>query len=172
MNMTKGMDLGPDTLNSIAQISAPQMLVIHQITYSHRRSMRDKHVRLLRDQLPLLSKQRSARQIESPIQKRRLPWRSPKRDAIDAKAAVLQVSKTVTPVPERFACAFRSAFKGQIMIARDYDLSLVGQCSNPVTEACDFAHAPNHRKVSSMDEHIPIRDRYIEVPLVRVRRNY
>src|SRR5579859_135488 len=88
-----------------------------------RRAVRDQHIRVCRDQIPMLSDVCPSITVECPIMKPRLNWRSPKMYAINFDSTVLKVMHVLRE--NRILYFLRKTLEKEIMISGNENFVLV-----------------------------------------------
>ena len=141
-----------------------------------RGSVRQEDIRLLWNQLPLLSASLPAHQVEAPCVELRLPGATPDLDAADTGAGVKQILAVRDALDHLDAlrtsrcCIKISALpadlhrrtlicltvEGKVVVSCDQDLTRVRLLAEPLTKGFNLLRCTSLREVSRMDQHVPL----------------
>ena len=173
MNVAENVELKPpvraDLFNAASQFLASGVLYSpprrHTVQYPVRRPVRDQHVYIIRDKLPLFRHFGPAFQIERPIIKPRLPRRAVKPQALDLDGGILQIND---PHIKQRLGRFPVLLEQPVMISRNKDLVRMGQPGEPFVKQLDLVQRNGDSRVVGMDKNVPVRNRDLLVAVVSV----
>src|ERR1035437_1846977 len=141
------MDPGLLLLDRVEQFYASEMRLAGRrlVEDSEGRPVRDEHVEVIWDQIPVPLRGCAARIHESPIKKLRGVRRAPKRDVVHRHTGVLQVDR----IRKKRSSLLRSRFEVPVVISAADHPMLEGLVSKPSIERQDLLYVvPGVHKVA------------------------
>ena len=142
--------------DTLAKIDATDVLESDTIENARRRAMRDEHVGAVRNEGPFLGDRFAAVDVKRPIEKTRLPRRSPETAAVDRDAGILEIREPWPNGAQMFARDVGVGLKKKIVIARDDDEAAVRQRLQPGGKIDYVGFGPGVREIPTVDEHVAV----------------
>lgn len=154
MDMAKHADFGLDPIDRLNQLFATSIDAFKCLVKDlMRRSVSNKDVGPLRDKVPLLPDLLASFKVKGPVMIPWLPRTSIEVDSLYTYAIILKVCAVCQPRPGSYGVPF----KGEVMIACNYDLVLNGKLPKPLVKALNLFLFSLICEVTRMHQNVNIR---------------